>query len=393
MPPRRTSPRRTVTRPTVVYDADEPLDDESGRTRFAAAAPWIAVLALIVAAGGVVLGLMNRGVDLSACRSAAWAAVPDSHDLPKSWTLGSTDLNANGMTVSILGPAPADGSTSGNGSSQQPVAYASVTCYGDVAATAMQQNRAAAEAAGDKVVDRSSGGDAYDVVSASNGSVTTLFRVGGLIAQIADAGTADTADLAGITKAVAAAMGDRTAPGDAGPLPSDLAAGSAGPNSSDELGSAEPSGTPVAPDLEAKLPSDIGGTPLTTQSATADTVFGTDPNGRALSARIRALGSDFSKLQVAQAFDDSGTVDISIVAFRLPGKDIAKVREAIVDTWLSANAAGVKQSQVTLGGKSLLRIDYGDEGPLDYVYTGSDYVVVIDTSDVSIATEAASKIK
>lgn len=390
MPTRRTSPRRTLTRPTVLYDVDEPYDDgPDGPTRTSRAIPWLALLALVVALGGVAFTFLNRGTDLSACRRAAWAAIPDSHDLPKNWSLGSTDLNANGMTVSVLGPASADGST------PQPQVYASITCYGDVAATAMQQNRTAAEAAGSKIVDRSAGGDAYDVVNSTSGSVTTLFRVGSLIGQIADAGTATATDLAAITKAVAAAMGDAAAAGDAGPLPSDLGLGSAAPGSSDSgaIGSEDPNATPVAPDLEAKLPSSIGGTTLTTQSATADNVFGSDPNGRALSARIRALGSDFSALQVAQAFDNSGTVDISIVAFRLPGKDVSKLQEAIVDTWLSANAAGVKQTQVTLGGKKLLRIDYGDQGPLDYVYTGSDFVVVIDTSDPSIATEAASKIK
>src|SRR3954471_18262947 len=188
MPPRRTTRRRPMTRPTVAYErlADDDGDgDEPGSSRLVAAAPWIAVLALVAAVAAIALGFLNRGTDLSACRSAAWAAIPDAHDLPTNWTLGSTDLNANGLTVSVLGPASADGTT------QQPVTYASVTCYGDVAARAMQQNRDAARAAGATVVDRGAGGDAYDVVSRSSGSVTTLFRVGSLIGQVADAGTSD----------------------------------------------------------------------------------------------------------------------------------------------------------------------------------------------------------
>jgi len=39
------------------------------------------------------------------------------------------------------------------------------------------------------------------------------------------------------------------------------------------------------------------------------------------------------------------------------------------------------------------KVDYGDDGPIDYVYRGADYVVVIDTADVNVATEAASKLK
>jgi len=382
-----------MTRPTVAYErlADDDGDgDEPGSSRLVAAAPWIAVLALVAAVAGIALGFLNRGTDLSACRSAAWAAIPDAHDLPTSWTLGSTDLNANGLTVSVLGPASADGTT------QQPVTYASVTCYGDVAARAMQQNRDAARAAGSTVVDRVAGGDAYDVVSKSTGSVTTLFRVGGLIGQVADAGTSDSTDLAKITTAVAIAMGDQTAAGNAGPRPSVAPAASqdvGSPGQGCGLASTDPGAGPVAPELEATLPTAVGGATLTTESASADSVFGTDPNGRALAARIRALGANLSDLQLAQACDQSGQLDLSIAAFRLPGKDVAKLRDAIVETWLSAKVAGVKQTEVTLGGKKLIKLDDGDGGPLDYVYTGTDYVTVIDTSDAAIATEAATKIK
>jgi hypothetical protein len=384
MPTRRTSPRRAMTRPTVPvgYDVIDHVDTTDDR--LSSAAPWLALVALAVATAAIVLGFLNRGSDLSACRSQAWAAIPQAEDLPENWTLGSSDLNANGMTVSIMGPPSTDDTSS------QPVVYASVTCYGDVAATAMTENRKAAKAAGSTVIERASADDAYDVQNQSSGS-TTLFRVGPLIGQIADAGSASPDDLATITTAVATAMGNPTAAGEAGPPPSDAAEGSQVPGAS--VGSPEPEASSVAPDLEAKLPADLGGTPLTKTSATADQIFGTDPNSRALSARIRSLGSDVSDLQVAQAYDDTGTVDVSIVAFRLPGKDGAKLRDAIIETWLSANVAGVTKTEVTLGGKKLTKIDYHDDGPIDYVYGTSDYVIVIDTSDPAIATEAASKIK
>jgi hypothetical protein len=388
MPSRRTGPRRSITRPTVAYDSpeDDGLVDETPG-RFLAAAPWIAVLALVAAGAALALVLANRGTDLGACRSAAWGAIPDSHDLPANWALGSTDLNANGMTVSITGPANAEDATA------QPVAFASVTCYGEVAGVAMRQNRDAAKAAGATVVDRLPGGDAYDVISGSNGSVTTLFRVGTLIGQIADAGSAPAADLAQITKALATAMGNEEAAGSPGPRPS-APPGSEVPSGSDSgagpPGSDEP---PVAPDLEAQLPTEIGGTTMQVQSQTADNVFGDDPNSRALSARIRALGADLADLQIAQESDETGTIDLTIVAFRLPGKDATKLRAAIVETWLSANVEGVRQSEITLGGKKVTKVDYGDEGPIDYVYRGSDYVIVIDTADPGLATEAVSKIK
>ena len=93
------------------------------------------------------------------------------------------------------------------------------------------------------------------------------------------------------------------------------------------------------------------------------------------------MGAQLSDVQVAQAYDDTSQVDLSIVAFRLPGKSGSKLSDAIVDTWLSANVDGVKKSDVTLGGKKLTKIDYGDQGTVEYVYTGDDYVIVIDTSD------------
>ncbi|HEV7809071.1 MAG TPA: hypothetical protein VGO64_00620, partial [Candidatus Limnocylindrales bacterium] len=117
------------------------------------------------------------------------------------------------------------------------------------------------------------------------------------------------------------------------------------------------------------------------------------PNSAALATRIRSLGGAMTDLRVAEAFDPNGTIDLNLYAFRLPGKDVSKLRTAIIETWLSANQAGVTKTDVTLGGKKLTRIDYGADIPTQYVYAGSDYVITIETSDTAIATEVAGKIK
>jgi hypothetical protein len=313
--------------------------------------------------------------------------MPAAGDLPNGWIVNSTDLNANGMTVSIGGPQPADSSTT------QPVVYASVTCYGSVASTAMSQYSDAAKAAGATVTDRGQGGDAYDVDNASTGSVTTLFRVGGLIGQIADAGSAAPAELAQITSAVATAMGDKTAAGtgSGGANPSDAGASNLpnpGPSGSDSANAS----AQAAPELEAHMPTSVGGTTLTVQSSTAADAL-TDPTSRALTAALRSLGANSTNLQVAQAFDETSTIDLSVIGFRLANGDGAKLKAAIIQTWLSAGAPGVKQTEVTLGGKKLTKIDYGDQGTVEYVYGGSDYVIVLDTADPNIATEAATALK
>ncbi len=406
MPTRRTSPRRTITRPGTPYErAPEPLDDFDDfddRPGFlASVAPWLAIVALVLAAGTalyLILGRSSANPDLTACRSAAWSAIPDSKNLPASWALGSTDLNANGMTISVVGPAPADGTTS------PPTVYASVTCYGDSAVTALSDNRKAAQAAGSTVTDRTADGQAYDVDNPTTGSVTTLFRVGDLVGQVADAGTSTPADLAKITDALATAMGDRAAAGAPGAAASDGATGSSTPGSSDSGAGASPSGSPFAPELEALLPRQIGGVAapsgasaapavaLTIQSASATDVFGQDPASRALAARIRSLGGTLDQLQIAQAFDETGGIDLSIIAFRLPNADGAKLRAAILETWLSASAPGVKTTEVDLAGKKLTKVDYGDGSTIEYVYGKADYVIVIDTSDARVATEVAAKL-
>lgn len=362
------------------------------------AAPWLALLALVLAAGAIgwlVLRGSGGGADLTACRTAAWHAIPSKNALPTGWSLGSTDLNANGVTVSVI-------RSTDDEAANPPVVYASVTCYGEGAAAALDANRAAAQAAGSTVEARSGGGaDAFDILNKSTGSTTTIFRVDALVAQVAGAGDGTRAELDAISGAVAAAMGSASAAGksangpDAGPSGSELPLGS-DPAVTD-------SSPPFAPELEAHLPTSIGDpTPgaaagatiaLTVDSASASDVFGQDPSSRALAARIRSLGKTLDDLQVAQAFDETGAVDLAILGFRLPGADPAKLRAAILETWLSSTAEGVKRTEVTLGGKRVTKIDYGDQSAFEYVYAAGDVIIDIETADEALATGVIAALK
>src|SRR5689334_3025232 len=100
MPTRRTSPRRAMTRPTVPlddYDDDRRDRRVSVADRLADAAPAMALLALVAAIAALGVAFLGRGDDLANCRRSAWTALPSKDDLPDGWSLGSTDLNANGM--------------------------------------------------------------------------------------------------------------------------------------------------------------------------------------------------------------------------------------------------------------------------------------------------------
>ena len=378
----------------VPYDE---YDDEP-RGILESAGPWLALLAIVLAAGAIGFVVLGRssGDDLTACRTAAWGSIPSTRDLPKTWSIGSTDLSANGMTISLLGPAPAD-------ATNQPVVVVSVTCYGSAAEAALDQNRKAAAAARATLAPRDAAGDAYDVVNKATGSTTTFFRIGDLVAQVADSGTVGQDDREAITKALAIAMGNGDAAGVGAPRSTDDASPSQDPLASDGPGAVDPSSPPFAADLEALLPKAIvdntstaspkPSIPLTTQSASATDVFGGDPNARALAARIRPLGGTLDQLQIGQAFDESGALDVSIIAFRLPKADLERLRSAVLDTWLSASSEGVKKTTVTLGGKSVTKVDYGDGSTIEYVYAKDDYVIVIDTSDLDVATQVAAQLK
>ena len=402
MPARRTSPRRLATRPSTGFDrpSSELIDDDAdvGTTGLASAAPWLALLALALAVATIGYLLINGGSagggDLTACRTAAWKAVPKLEDLPSGWTLGSTDLNANGITVSVNGPELGDGSS-------PAVVYASVTCYGEGAPAALDANRAAADAAKATVEARKGGSDAFDISNSTTGSTTTIFRVNGLVAQIAGAGDATRTELDTIAGAVAAAMGNQTAAGTSPNGPDAGPSGSNEPLGSDDV--PDGSSAPFAPELEALLPTSIadrtpGASPgatiqLTIDSASAADVFGQDPSSRALAARIRSLGKTLDDLQVAQAFDETGAVDLAILGFRLPGADGPKLEAAILETWLSSTAAGVKTTTVTLGGKQVRKVDYGDQQAFEYVYRAGDVIIDIETADEALATEVIAGLK
>jgi hypothetical protein len=72
------------------------------------------------------------------------------------------------------------------------------------------------------------------------------------------------------------------------------------------------------------------------------------------------------------------------------GLSSAKVLPIVLDSWLAASGAGVTRQTVTLAGKEFTRVDYGDEGPMDYVGTNGDAVIVITTADPAVAAATAA---
>ena len=172
-------------------------------------------------------------------------------------------------------------------------------------------------------------------------------------------------------------------PDTATPGPSDDAAT---PGPSDD---ASP-GVAAAPELEAALPTKVGDVVMTVDSATGSMMLGEDQLSRAITAALRAAGRAPDDLGVAQAYDEAAESDLSILAMAVDGMAGGKVQEFVLETWLSATGAGVTRDTVTLAGAEFTRVNYGDDGPMDYVTTKGDVVFVINTADPALAAEAAA---
>jgi hypothetical protein len=152
--------------------------------------------------------------------------------------------------------------------------------------------------------------------------------------------------------------------------------------------SAAPS--PAAPVLEAEMPHAVHGTTLTVQSATDATSLGTTPSNRALDAAMTSLGKTPADLEVADAADASGALAISVLGFRVAGIDPAKLRTVVLDAWLSINTPGVTVSTVNLAGTPATMVTYGDSGPSEYVFVHGDSVLVVETTDQSLAASVVT---
>jgi hypothetical protein len=140
------------------------------------------------------------------------------------------------------------------------------------------------------------------------------------------------------------------------------------------------------PDLEALLPAQVSGTALDVESATGDHVF-TDGDDWAttMTTYLTGISKTPADFQYAYASDASGSIDMSIGAYRVAGvTDATGLQAALVKGW-QAITTDTKISQVTLDGKALTKGDDG-QGDLSYLYVRGPVVYEILTTDESIAT-------
>jgi hypothetical protein len=189
-----------------------------------------------------------------------------------------------------------------------------------------------------------------------------------------------------IVKLVPASTGSASGSPSASASESGLALES--PSESGPAASESPSASPSppAPVLEGEMPRSVNGTTLTVQSATDATSLGRGPMFRALNAGVTKLGKKPSDLEIAEAYDESGSLALSVLGFRVSGVDAAKLRDVVFEAWLSTKTPGVTTADVTLSGTPATKVSYADSGPAEYAFIRGDSVFVVETEDQALAS-------
>ena len=346
----------------------------------------IAVIALVlaVAAVGLVAWRLLAPGD-AGCQTAAWDVAPAAENLPAGWTIKAAQYDVNRKQMTLLGPAPQDQSTA------QAVVYATITCYPQGADQSVTRSAAAATSAGQTVTQRTDlGQQGFSAVDTS-GATFVQFRYGSVVVYLAASGDATSDEVEGVASAFDLSMGGDGAQAPIGTPDAGSASPSQGLSSPGASESPLPSeSAAAAPELESMLPTKVGDTTLTIESALGTTILGSDQGSRAITAALRTAGKQPDDLRVAQAYDPTGTADLSILAVRVIGMDQAALKSLVMESWLAASGAGVKEDTVTLAGKTFTRIDYGDEGSKNYLLGESDRILIIETADADVAVQAAA---
>jgi hypothetical protein len=351
----------------------------------------IVAIALASVALFVTLTRQTPSTDTS-CRVTAWQAIPATDTLPEGWTLSGSGFYSDGYGAAFVGQPTASGQTGAPGINVR------VSCLGADGHLAVTRSRQADLALGGTDVPFADIGDEAVATKDAAGTTTSVYvRRGPLVASIAASETVDPADLEQLATAVDDAMVQAEASAGAPEAAVPSATDEGGVEPSGEIPTGEPGDslefTHTYPDLEAILPTKVGGTTMVTDSTTASDALGGDPASEQLLSSLAGFGKTSDDLEFAETYDLNNDIDAGAIALRLKGVDAAKLRQAIVESWTAASGSGVTTSQQTVGGKKVTVIDYGDGGSKDYLYEKVDTVVVVTTGDGAIAAEMLGALK
>ena len=126
------------------------------------------------------------------------------------------------------------------------------------------------------------------------------------------------------------------------------------------------------PELEALLPSEIGGAPTEKLS-----MSGTDLIGEGSGEDLRVILTQFGKSPSDLSAGLAGAAGIDIIAYRVRGIDANALFQAFLQ--LIGNADNVV-SDASLGGKSIKKI-VTPEADTSYVYASGDVLFIVEATD------------
>lgn len=382
------------------HPADDREDVAQASTQKAAETrPWdtvtgrIGIAALVVAVIALAMSAIQVGLAATnSCDAEAWDAVPAEGSLPTGWTVAERRISNEALELSLDGPSAAEGGAA--------TTFATVSCHGTTASAFVDRSSRAAEAAGQSPIEVGAIGDQRWATRSADFSTTHLtFRRGGLVVELEASTSIDLAVLEEIARGIDAAItGSDFVPASVEASGTEVAIASPSASASASVpaaGSAEPSPAPsqAAPELVALLPAEIDGQAMTINSATGESLLGTDDaQSRAVRTGLAAIGRVDTDLEVAQAFDPTRQLDMYLLAFRLADSQPGQLTELIERVWLLTGSPGVTRDVRTLGGKEVAIVSYEDELNDQYVYSFEDAVFLIDAGDQGVAEQVVASL-
>jgi hypothetical protein len=370
-----------------------PSPATGGQTLVLVGIASLVAVALASAALFVALTRPTASNDTS-CRAIAWRALPTADTLPDGWTLTGSGFYSDGYGASLVGPAPASGQAGSPGINVR------VSCLGADGHLAVTRSHDSDLALGGTDLPFADIGDEAVATQDAAGTTTSVYiRRGQLVASLAASQAIDPADLEQTAQAIDDAMMEAESSAGAGSSPTTEPPGSdaLGPEPSDEIPTDEPGASVpeshAFPDLEAVLPTKVGGVTLVTDSTTGSDALGGDPASQDLLQSLSAYGKTGDDLEYAESYDPSDTLAGGVIALRLKGLAAAKLRQAIVESWTAAIGSGGSTSQATVGGKKVTVIDYGDGGTKDYLFEQGEAVIIVTAADLAAATVLLTALK
>lgn len=390
-----TQPRTPSRNPKPAYPSPDevpkaprrrPSDGRSATT--GRTALQLSVLAVVIA--GIALGLVvwrtvattDPGVAASSsCQTTVWSAAPAADRLPDQWTVQGTTFDVNRRSITFVGV------DSGSGSGA-PNILGTATCFPEGAADAVARAEAAARDIGQVVQAKNDLSDGGFEATDASGAILLEFRRGNIVVDLAAAG-ASASEIETIASAYDRALG-----GDGGAIstPGPSSAGSGAP------ASAAPSDDTTshnAPELEKLLPTKVGTYDMSIASDLGSAVLSQgDQDSRAAAVALTAAGKKQDDLRLAQAaaYNDNGDPVLGVTAVTVAGLDAAHVRPIVLD-FFGLSGSALKPVDTTLAGKTWAKYDLKDGGPVYYLRAENDVVLVLMSTDATLAEQAAAAIK